>query len=228
MAVAKAPRRILSRTSSTGDLAAYALARSSPLPPFVDTVLKRTNADSHHAYMMVASEQAQLLACLVHATAARRVLEIGTFTGYSTLAMARALRPGGCVITCELDPDSARTAQQHFDASPLADRIQLEVGPALDTVDRLDGPFDLVLIDADKVAYLKYFEAVLPKLSDHGLIVADNTLHLGLATGLEPESPDVLAIEAFNIVVAQDQRVEQVVLPLWDGMTIIRPVRSVG
>ena len=222
--VARTPRRMRNRRPMTAELAGYARSRTSPLPPFVDAVQQRTRADSDDAYMMVSSEQAQLLACLVHATAARQVLEIGTFTGYSTLAMARALPPGGTVITCELDEDSARAAQQHFSASPLADRIRLEVGPALDTIARLNGPFDLVLIDADKIGYLRYFEAVLPKLSDHGLIVADNTLHLGLAKGPEPDSAEVLAIEAFNIVIAQDDRVEQVVLPLWDGMTVIRPV----
>jgi caffeoyl-CoA O-methyltransferase len=224
VSAALAPRRALHRLTAAAELAAYARAVSSQLPPSLDVVREQTAVELDDAFMMVEPEQAQLLACLVHATSARQVLEIGTFTGYGTLAMARALPPDGCLITCELDRRSARIAQQHFDKSPLGKMIQLEVGPALETVRRLAGPFDLVLIDADKAGYLDYFEAVLPKVSDHGLIVADNTLHLGLTTGQESGSPAVRAIEAFNAAIAADDRVEQVILPLWDGMTIIRRV----
>jgi caffeoyl-CoA O-methyltransferase len=123
----------------------------------------------------------------------QRVLEIGTFSGHSALAMAAALPEGGRIDACELDPERAAFAQRWFDRSPHGARITLHVGPALDTIGRLEGDFDLVFVDADKEGYVGYYEAVLPRLSERGLIVADNTLATGRV--VEGERP---AVADFN------------------------------
>jgi caffeoyl-CoA O-methyltransferase len=165
----------------------------------------------------------RLLELLVHATRARLVLEIGTFAGLSALAMASGLAPGGRVITCEIDRERAEFARSRFEAAGLADRIELRLGPAIETIESLDGPFDLVFIDADKTGYLAYYEAVLPKLSAHGLIVVDNTLRSG--TILAPaRSGDAGAhsMTHFNDHVAADPRAVCVMLTVRDGLTLIR------
>ena len=148
----------------------------------------------------------------------KRVLEIGTFAGHSALAMAAALPDGGHIDTCELDPERATFAQRYFDRSPYGSRITLHVAPALDTIASLEGEFDLVFIDAEKEGYVGYYDAVLPRLAERGLIVADNTLWSGRV--VDGEGP----IVAFNNHVAADPRSVQVVLSVRDGMTLIRRV----
>jgi caffeoyl-CoA O-methyltransferase len=162
----------------------------------------------------------RLLRFLVAMVAPRLVVEIGTFSGYSALAMAGALPPEGRIVTCELSPDRARFAQGYFDRSPFADRIDLRVGPALDTVAALDGPFDFAFIDADKEGYTDYYEAVVPKLSPRGLIAVDNTLYGGDVAHPVTEGDRVMA--AFNDHVHADPRTENVLLSVRDGVTLIR------
>ncbi len=149
----------------------------------------------------------------------QRVLEIGTFSGHSALAMAAALPEGARIDACELDPERAAFAQRYFDRSPHGAKITLHVGPALETVNRLEGEFDLVFIDAEKTGYVGYYEAVLPRLSERGLIVADNTLAAGRV--VDGDRPP---IAEFNEHVARDPRTVQVILSVRDGMTLIRPV----
>jgi caffeoyl-CoA O-methyltransferase len=146
----------------------------------------------------------------------QRVLEIGTFSGHSALAMAAALPEGGRIDACEIDPERAAFAQRYFDRSPHGSKITLHVGPAAETIDRLEGEFDLVFIDADKGGYGGYYEAVLPRLSARGLIVADNTLADGRVLDGSAE------VIAFNDRVAADPRSVQVILSVRDGMTLIR------
>src|SRR5436853_3316808 len=146
----------------------------------------------------------------------QRVLEIGTFSGHSALAMAAALPAGGRIDACELDPERAAFAQRYFDRSPHGSKITLHVGPALETVNGLDGEFDFVFIDADKEGYVDYYEVVLPRLSERGLIIADNTLWSGQV--VEGDGP----IVRFNEHVAADPRTVQVLLSVRDGMTLIR------
>jgi caffeoyl-CoA O-methyltransferase len=150
------------------------------------------------------------------------VLEIGTFSGYSALSMASALPPGGRIVTCEVDPRAAEMARRHFQASPWADRIELREGPALATIAELRGRFDLVFIDADKVEYRDYYEAVLPLLSDRGVIAVDNVLWSGRVLDPDDERDDTRAIAAFNDHVATDRRVVAVMLTIRDGLTLIR------
>jgi caffeoyl-CoA O-methyltransferase len=136
--------------------------------------------------------------------------------------MAEALPPGGRIVTLELDPGHAALAQRHIDASPYADRIEIRVGPALETVAGLDGPFDLVFIDADKPGYRDYYEAGLRLLAPGGLIVADNVLWSGRVLDPARDDPDTRAIVAFNEHVAADPRVVTVMLTLRDGMLLAR------
>jgi caffeoyl-CoA O-methyltransferase len=185
--------------------------------------LARDAATLGSVWMLSGPVVGRLLELLVHATRARLVLEIGTFAGLSALAMAGGLAPGGRIITCEIDRERGEFARARFEAAGLADRIELRVGPAIETIESLDGPFDLVFIDADKTGYLAYYEAVLPKLSAHGLIVVDNTLRSG--TILEPARDDdagTHSMARFNEHVARDPRAVCVMLTVRDGLTLIR------
>jgi caffeoyl-CoA O-methyltransferase len=163
----------------------------------------------------------RLLDVLVWASAATQVLEIGTYTGFSALMMAGALGEGGRVTTLELDPERAAFAREHIDASPHGDRVDVRVGPALETIATLEGPFDLVFIDADKTGYPDYFEAVLPLLAPRGLVVLDNMLRGGAV--MEPGGDEgTVAIRELNARLAADPRVVAVLLPVRDGMTVVR------
>jgi caffeoyl-CoA O-methyltransferase len=177
-----------------------------------------TRSGTDQPQMMVGNIEGLLLRALVRATGARRVLEIGTFTGYSALAMAEGLADDGILITCDVDPDTTRIARKYWGRSPHGDKIELRLGPALETIAGIDGPLDLVFIDADKASYVHYWEAVVPKVRQGGLIVADNVLWSGRV--LAPEDADGRALAAFNDHVVADDRVEQVVLPVRDGITV--------
>jgi caffeoyl-CoA O-methyltransferase len=191
--------------------------------------LKRLEAETKEAFeyhgMMVGTVEGRLLEMLVHAVQPRTVLEIGTFTGYSAIAMAAALPPGGRIVTCEVSEEHAAIARRHIASSGNADKVTVETGPALDTIARLEGPFDFVFIDADKERYVDYFEAALARLSPRGLIAADNTLWGGRVIDPGNEEVDTLAIKRFNEAVSADPRVVAVLLPVRDGVTLIRPLR---
>jgi caffeoyl-CoA O-methyltransferase len=138
----------------------------------------------------------------------RLALEIGVFTGWSGIELASALPPGGKLIACDVDEETTAIARRYAAEAGVADRIEYRVGPALETLATLDGPFDLVFIDAWKPDYLDYYEAVLPKLADDGLLLADNTLSS--------------SVHPFNEHIRDDDRVEQVLVPIRDGVTLIR------
>jgi caffeoyl-CoA O-methyltransferase len=208
------------------DIEEYATAHSSAVSANLEHVATRTRAEHEDAQMMVGRLEGALLEMLVHAVRARLVLEIGTFTGYSAISMAAALEPGGRIITCEVDPEHAAHARQHIEASGFGDRIELHEGPALESIARLEGPFDFVFIDADKAGYSDYYEAVLPKLSAHGLIAADNTLRDGSVLEDAPASPDTRAIQSFNDRLVADPRVRCAQLTVRDGVTLIRRLPS--
>ena len=179
--------------------------------------------------MLSGHVEGQTLKLLVHATRARRVLEVGMFTGYSALAMAEALPDDGVVIACELDERAAALAQDCFAASPAGARISVRVGPALDTLVALADAgetFDLVFIDADKPGYVDYLDMLLTRelLAPGAVICVDNTLMQGEPYLQGEPSSNGEAIGHFNRVVVDDLRVEQVLLPLRDGLTLIRRV----
>jgi caffeoyl-CoA O-methyltransferase len=201
---------------------AYAEAHTTAPPDYLEAVAAETRASLQAPGMMVGRLEGRLLELLVFGTGASSVLEIGTFSGYSSLAMAAGLPPGGSIVTCEIDPVHAEFARRHIAASPFADQIEVRVGPAIDTINALPGPFDLVFIDADKASYPAYYEAVLAKLSPRGLIVADNTLWSGRILDPSDTSADTEALRAFNDKVATDPRVVAVQTTVRDGVTIIR------
>lgn len=201
---------------------AYALAHSSPPPAYLQAVEEATRAESPASGMMVGPLEGRLLEMLVHALGARRVLEVGTFTGYSALSMAAGLAPGGRIVTLELDPRHAALARRNIEASPYAEAIEVVEGPALDALAALEGPFDFVFLDADKGGYVAYYEATLPMLAPRGLLAADNTLWSGRVLDEGDEDEDTLAIRRFNEHVAGDPRVVCVQLPVRDGLTLVR------
>ncbi len=200
----------------------YAVAHSTPEDPVLAALAAETRDTEESHGMMVGLLEGRFLETLAWLSGARRILEIGTFTGYSALSMAAALPPGGRLITCELSAERAAVARRHFDNSPWGDRIEIRVGPALGSVGSLDGPFDLVFIDADKANYRNYYEAALPKLADRGLLVVDNVLWSGRILDPEDQSEDTVAIRQFNDHVRNDPRVTCVVTTIRDGVTLVR------
>ena len=210
------------------EIEAYAAEHTTPGHPLLAQVETETRATQESHEMMVGLLEGRFLETLVWLSGAQRVLEIGCFTGYSALSMAAALPPGGSIITCELDPELAATARRHFDASPWGDQIEILVGPALDSIRTQLGPFDLVFIDADKVNYANYYEAVLPLLAERGLIVADNVLWNGRVVDADDQSDDTVAIRAFNDLVRADDRVTCVMATVRDGVLLIRRKSPVG
>jgi caffeoyl-CoA O-methyltransferase len=201
---------------------AYAAEHSTAPPAYLEELAEDLRATLDSPGMMVGRLEGRFLEMLTFALGARSVLEIGTFGGYSALAMAAGLAPGGRITSCELSEVHAEFARRHIASSPYADRIEVVVGPAIDTIATLDGPFDLVFIDADKAAYPDYFEAVLPKLAPRGLIAADNTLWSGRILDPADTSKDTVALRTFNDALAVDPRVVVVQTTVRDGVTLIR------
>jgi caffeoyl-CoA O-methyltransferase len=204
----------------------YLDAQATPLEPLLQENYEETHASLSSPQMIAGPVVGRLLRFLVAVVAPRLVVEIGTFSGYSAMAMAGGLPPGGRIVTCELSPERAAFAQGYFDRSPWADRIDVRVGPALETVQALDGPFDFVFIDADKEGYPGYYDAVVPKLSPRGAIAVDNTLSGGGAA--DPVDDRDRAMAAFNAHVLADERTESVLLSVRDGVTLIRPAGAPG
>jgi len=168
--------------------------------------------------MQVGRIEGRFLKMLVRLTGARQILEIGMFTGYSALMMAEGLPEDGHLITCDVDPKAEAIAQRYFNESPDGHKIEIRMGPALETIRSVNGPIDMVFIDADKTNYSNYYEAVMPLVSPGGLIVADNVLWSGRV--LNPQSDDDHAIVAFDKLVQSDPRVENVCLTVRDGMML--------
>jgi caffeoyl-CoA O-methyltransferase len=202
----------------------YAAAHSEPEPDALRVLAEETRTGTKAPSMMTGHLEGRFLTALVAMLQAKRVLEIGTFTGYSALSMAESLAPGGRIITCDISEEHVAIARRHIGASPYADRIEIRVGAALDTIAGLDGPFDLVFIDADKPNYPAYLDAVVPLLSEHGVIAADNVLWSGnvVAGRGEADDENLAAIRAFNEKVAGDDRLAAVMVPIRDGVTLIR------
>ena len=199
----------------------YVEAHTTPVPGYL-RALQDDTMQMPGAGMLSGPVEGRLLETLAWVTRARLALDIGTFTGNSAIAMAGGLADGGRVVTCDVNPETLAIARRHIAASPYADRIDVREGPALDTIAGLDGPFDLVFIDADKTNYRNYYEAVLPKLAARGLIAVDNTMWGGQVLDDGDTSDDTVAIKAFNDHVVADERVVCVQLTVRDGVTLIR------
>ena len=204
------------------ELEEYAAAHTTAPPAYLEELASELRVTLESPGMMVGRLEGRYLEMLTFALGATSVLEIGTFGGYSSLAMAPGLAPGGRITTCEISPVHAEFARRHIAASPFAGCIEVIVGPAIDTIATLPGPFDLVFIDADKAAYHEYFEAVLEKLAPRGLIAADNTLWSGRILDPGDSSKDTVALRRFNDALAVDPRVVVVQTTVRDGVTLIR------
>jgi caffeoyl-CoA O-methyltransferase len=205
------------------EVEAYSAAHSSPEPAYLADVAAETERRfAARSRMLTGRLEGRFLATLVAMAGARRILEIGTFTGYSALAMAEGMPEDGRIITCELDPEHAEFARSNIAASPFADRIEVRIGPALTTVAELDGPFDFVFIDADKAGYPDYYEAALARLAPNGTIALDNTLWSGRVVDAETTDETTRQMAGLNARIAADERVTAVVVPIRDGLTLVR------
>ena len=200
----------------------YAEEHTTPPPPLLQELAEETRATLAVPQMLTGTIEGRLLELLVFASGARRVLELGTYSGYSALSMAAGLPPDGHIDTCEVEERHAEVARRYIARSPYADRITVHLGPALETIERLEGEFDFVFIDADKENYVAYYDALLPRLAPRGLVAADNTLWSGRVVDDGDDSGGTRAIRRFNEHVRGDARVTSVMLSVRDGVTLIR------
>ena len=200
----------------------YISRHSQPQDEVLSWLETQTHYRTIHPRMLSGEPMGGFLTLFVQMISAARILEIGTFTGYSALCLAEGLTEGGEVHTIEIDDEIEDFTRSYFDKSPLRDRIKLIIGDASDIIPTLTDTYDIVFIDANKRDYLKYYELVLPKVRPEGFILADNTLWDGKVV-TDPNSRDAqtIGIERFNDFIATDNRVEKIILPLRDGLTIL-------
>jgi len=194
-----------------------------PLSPLLDELERETHWRTPYPQMISGKIQAALLHFLIRITGAQRVLEVGTFTGYATLAMAQALPEDGQIITLEHNEETLAIAQRYFDLSGLAGKIHIRQGDALEILQGLDGAFDFVFLDADKERYPQYFPVIKQRLAPGGLWVTDNVLWSGKV--ITPTDPQSRGIARFNRMAAGNKELEQVILPVRDGLMLLRKRR---
>jgi caffeoyl-CoA O-methyltransferase len=202
----------------------YLIRHGSPPDPVLQELARETQSVGPLALMQVAPEQGAFLELLTRLVGARRAIEVGTFTGYSSICIARGLAPGGRLLCCDVSEEWTAIARRYWDKAGVADRIELRLAPAADTLRALPEALDvdLAFIDADKPGYPVYYEEILKRLRPGGLILADNVLWMGRVADPAADDPQTQAIRAFNAKVARDPRVECVMIPLSDGLTLIR------
>jgi caffeoyl-CoA O-methyltransferase len=215
------PTDTIKTVTITPEVHQYLLTQAPPPTPVQQWLIERTGALGDAAEMRVPHEQAAFFTLLTQLVAAHRIVEVGTFTGYSTLAFALGLPPGGMVITCDICPEWTDIAQEAWQLAGLRDRVDLRIGPATKTLAELDDPVDLVFLDADKTGYEDYWEQLVPLVRPGGLLLADNVLYSGEAA-VPDATGNARAIREFNERVRADQRVDSVMLPIADGLTIAR------
>lgn len=200
------------------------MSRQSAAPSAIQEKLIRQTQDlGDSAEMQIPHEQAVLLGLLVKVTAATTIVEVGTYTGYSTLAFAQAVPEGGTVISCDVSEEWTAIGRQAWQAAGVADRVDLRIGQAVDTLAALpQSPhIDLVFLDADKKGYRTYWDLLVPRVRSGGLLIADNVLYYGEAASSEATG-NAAAIRDFNAHVLADRRVESVMIPVADGLTLAR------
>ena len=203
-------------------LETYAVEHSREVPALMDELRDHTYAHVDLPQMQVGSLEGNFLKVLARICGAKRIVEVGTFTGYSGLMLASALPEDGKLYTCEISPENAATARTYFDKSPHGSKIEIKLGPAAESLAQLEGPFDMAFIDADKVGYITYFDLILPKMRPGGLIVADNVLWSGrVLQDTAEQDESTKAICAFNEHVRAQADLDKVMLTVRDGMTLI-------
>jgi caffeoyl-CoA O-methyltransferase len=210
----------------TPELHDYVVSRGAREDAALAKVRESTAALGDIAVMQISPDQGALMTMLARLIGARRAIELGTFTGYSAICIARGLVPGGVLVACELDPERAETARANFERAGVAESIDLRLGPAAETLERIAAeagePFDLAFIDADKTGYPAYYEACLELLRPGGLIVLDNVLRDGTVLDPAPDDESARTIAALNDAIAADERVDVAMLGVADGITLAR------
>jgi caffeoyl-CoA O-methyltransferase len=200
----------------------YAAAHTTPPTELLRTLAAETRETLRAPQMLTGTIEGRFLELLVFGLGAKRVLELGTYSGYSSVSMAAGLPEGGHIDTCEADETHAEVARRYIAQSPYADRITVHLGPALATIAQLEGEWDFVFVDADKEYYLNYYEALLPRLAPRGLMAFDNTLWSGRVLEDAPDSEGTRVMKELNDRLASDDRVVAVQLTVRDGVTLVR------
>jgi len=202
----------------------YLVAHGTPPDAVQEALIARTEELGGIARMQIAPEQGAFMTILTRLLEVRNAVEIGTFTGYSALCIARGLTDGGRLLCCDVSEEWTAIAKEHWDLAGVSDRIDLRIAPALETLVTLpaDASIDLAFIDADKENYANYYDALLPRLRPNGVMLVDNTLWGGSVIDDARDDASTVAIRAFNDMVAADNRVDTVQLPISDGLTLIR------
>jgi caffeoyl-CoA O-methyltransferase len=198
----------------------YAFGHTSAEPGLLQALAVRTQKEMRDPQMLTGRVEGRLLKMIVQLCQPRFILEVGTFTGYSALSMAEGLNENGRIVTCEIDPAAQKVAQQTFDASPFGRRIEIRMGPALDTIRNLESEIDLSFIDADKERYPAYYDEILSRTRSGGILIFDNMLWSGRV--VDPQDDTTRAIAALNETIARDERVENVLLTVRDGVQLVR------
>ena len=206
----------------SADIEAYSQAHSTPESDLCRALREETQQRMESPQMIVGPLEGAFLKMMTQLVQATSVLEIGTFTGYSALCFAEALPTDGIGITCEIDDESAALARVYFMRSPVGKKIELRMGPALDTMRHLRGPFDLIFIDADKINYVNYYQRALDLLSPQGVILIDNVLWSGEVLKQPPPDEQTAAIQKLNRMVSADPGVSAVLVTIRDGVLVVR------
>lgn len=204
------------------EIEAYAERHSMPESAICRALREETHRTMEYPQMLVGPLEGAFLKMMTQLVAAKRVLEIGMFTGYSALCFAEALPADGTVITCEINEKSAALARRYFVQAPIGNKITIRMGPALDTMRTLTGPFDLIFIDADKINYLNYYRRSLDLLAPNGVILIDNVLWSGDVLKQPPPDESTAAIQELNRVVSADPYVTSVLVTIRDGILVVR------
>jgi caffeoyl-CoA O-methyltransferase len=206
---------------ASDEIERYAEEHTTPPSDLLLRLAEETRSELRSPTMMSGPVAGRLLELVVFALQPQRVLELGTYSGYSSVSMASVLPPGGHIDTCELDEEHAAVARRYLDEAGLGDRVTIHLGPALETIERLEGEFDLIFVDADKRNYPAYYEALVPRLSGRGIMVLDNTLWSGRVAEPDDSENTQMFVE-LNDRIATDERVVAVVLTVRDGITLLR------
>jgi caffeoyl-CoA O-methyltransferase len=208
----------------SADVHAYLVEHGTPPDAIESELIDATRALGGISVMQVAPEQGAFLTILTRMLSVRHAVEVGTFTGYSSLCIARGLTDGGRLTTCDISKDWTSLARKYWEKAGVADRIELRIGPAIDSLRSLpeDEPIDLGFIDADKPGYPDYYEEILKRLRPGGVILVDNVLWSGSVVDATKTDPNTEAIRAFNDKLAADERVDRVMLPIADGLSLAR------
>lgn len=204
------------------DIEAYAEAHSIPESSVCRALREETYRTMEYSQMLVGPLEGAFLKMTTQLVGAKRVLEIGTFTGYSALCFAEALPADGTVVTCDIDEKAAVVARRYIAQAPFGRKIDIRMGPALETMRTLSGPFDLIFVDADKTNYLKYYRRSLDLLAPSGVILIDNVLWSGEVLKQPPPDESTAVIQELNRTVSADPRVTAVLVTIRDGILVVR------